>query len=104
MVNNSWSVLLALATGLLLGGMFFGGLWWTIKKGVSSRRPALWFLGSLSLRTSIVLVGFYLAGRTHWEGLLVCLLGFFMARLLLTRLARAAERPFHLPPEASHAP
>jgi F1F0 ATPase subunit 2 len=29
--------------GLLLGAIFFGGLWWTVRKGVSSKRPALWF-------------------------------------------------------------
>ena len=36
--------------GGLLGTMFFGGLWWTVRTGVSSQRPALWFLGSLVLR------------------------------------------------------
>lgn len=31
---------LALATGLFLGAMFFGGLWWTVRKGISSPVPA----------------------------------------------------------------
>ena len=43
----------------LLGALFFGGLWWTVRKGVSSTQPALWFFGSLLLRTSIALAGFY---------------------------------------------
>ena len=30
---------LALATGALLGVFFFGGLWWTVQKGVESDRP-----------------------------------------------------------------
>ena len=47
----------------LLGAIFFGGLWWTVRKGVASRRPALWFLGSLLLRTSIALAGFYVVAR-----------------------------------------
>ena len=33
----------ASAAGLLLGAIFFGGLWFTVRKGVSSQRPALWF-------------------------------------------------------------
>ena len=36
-------------------------------KGVASERPALWFLGSLLLRTSITLAGFYFVGAGHWE-------------------------------------
>ena len=41
-----------LAAGLLLGAFFFGGLWWTVIKGVSSPRPALWFFTSMLLRMS----------------------------------------------------
>ena len=85
-MNETLTLVLALVTGVLLGAMFFGGLWWTVRKGVSSKRPALWFLGSLLLRTSIALAGFYFIARGHWERLLVCLLGFVIARLIVTRL------------------
>ena len=50
-MNDILPLALALAAGLLLGAFFFGGLWWTVQKGVASERPALWFLGSLLLRT-----------------------------------------------------
>ena len=53
----------ALAAGLLLGAFFFGGLWWTVIKGVSSPRPALWFFTSMLLRMSVTLAGFYFVGR-----------------------------------------
>ena len=52
-----------LAAGLLLGAFFFGGLWWTVIKGVSSPRPALWFFTSMLLRMSVTLAGFYFVGR-----------------------------------------
>jgi F1F0 ATPase subunit 2 len=104
MTNETLTLVLALVTGVLLGAMFFGGLWWTVQKGVSSKRPALWFFGSLLLRTSIALAGFYFIARGHWERLLVCLLGFVIARLIVTRLTRAAEKPTYLAREASHAP
>ena len=45
---------LAVVAGLLLGAVFFGGLWWTVRKGVSSQRQALWFLGSFVLRSLVV--------------------------------------------------
>jgi len=34
-----------------------------------------------------VITGFYLVSDGHWQRLLVCLLGFFVARLLITVLA-----------------
>ena len=103
-MNETLALVLALVTGVLLGAMFFGGLWWTVRKGVSSKQPAFWFFGSLLLRTSIALAGFYFIARGHWERLLVCLLGFVIARLIVTRLIRAAEKPTYLAQEASHAP
>jgi F1F0 ATPase subunit 2 len=104
MMNETVTLLLALVTGVLLGGMFFGGLWWTVRKSVSSKRPAFLFLGSLLLRTSIVLAGFYFIARGHWERLLVCLLGFVTARLIVTHLIRAAEKATCPAQVVSHAP
>ena len=92
-MNEFLSLALALAAGVLLGAIFFGGLWWTVRQGIRSRQPALWFLGSLLLRTGIVLAGFYFAADRHWERLLVCLLGFVMARLAVTRLTRRNLKP-----------
>ena len=51
----------------LLGAFFFGGLWWTVRRAISSDQPALWFFGSLLLRMGITLVGFYFVGQEHWE-------------------------------------
>jgi F1F0 ATPase subunit 2 len=104
MMNDTLSLVLALVTGVLLGAMFFGGLWWTVRKGVSSKRPALWFFGSLVLRMSIVLAGFYLVTGGHWERLLPCLLGFIIARFIVTRLTRTGKKPTYLAQEAGHAP
>ena len=39
-MNETGSLVLALLTGVLLGAMFFGGLWWTVRKGAASRRVA----------------------------------------------------------------
>jgi F1F0 ATPase subunit 2 len=105
MMNEPLALLLPLVAGVLLGAMFFGGLWWTVRKGVSSTRPALWFFGSLLLRMSMALAGFYFASGGHWERLLLCLLGFVMARLLVTWLTRPSGTTLPRPAqEASHAP
>jgi len=101
-MNETLSLALALVAGVLLGAVFFGGLWLTIQRGIASRRPGLWFLGSLLLRTGITLTGFYLAGHGHWQGLAACCVGFLAARLVVTWLTRPIQtRPA---PEARYAP
>ena len=103
-MNEGLSLAFALVAGVLLGGFFFGGLWWTVRKAVSSRQPALWFLGSMLLRTCIVLSGFYFVSGGDWKRLLASLLGFIIARLVVTRLIRVAQQPAQLARKAGHAP
>ena len=104
MMNETLTLVPALVAGGVLGGMFFGGLWWTVRMGVSSKRPALWLLPSLLLRMSITLAGFYFVSDGHWDRLLACLLGFVIARFIVTRLTRAAEKTTHMAQEVGHAP
>ena len=85
-MNETLSLAPALAAGGVLGTIFFGGLWWTIRRGVSSKQTALWFFCSLLLRMSIALAGFYFVSAGHWNRLLACLLGFIIARFIVTRL------------------
>ena len=103
-MTETLTLVLAWVAGGALGAMFFGGLWWTVQKALSSTRPAFWFFGSLLLRMTTVLAGFYVVSGGHWERLLVCLLGFVTARLIVTRLTRTAEKPTCFAQEASHAP
>ena len=104
-MNEALMLVLAGAAGAVLGAIFFGGLWWTVRNGVTSSRPALLFLGSLLLRTSLVLAGFYLVGRGAWERLMVCLLGFMVARFIVMRLTRpAVTHAEAAAKEVSHAP
>ena len=96
---------LAWVGGGALGTFFFGGLWWTVRKGLSSRHPAPWFLGSLLLRTGIILAGFYFISDGHWSRLLACLVGFVIARLVVTRFAGPpVEGRDSAAREAIHAP
>ena len=93
-----------LLAGVLLGAMYFIGLWWTIRKGMSADRPALWFMGSLVLRTAIAVAGFYLVSGGHWERLLTCLLGFIAARIAVSMATGSNELGSKAPPvEANHA-
>lgn len=90
-MSEVFNLIFALGAGLLLGAFFFGGLWWTVRRGLSFKQPALWFFGSLLLRTGITVAGFYFASGGHWDRLLMCLLGFFIMRHIVTRLTRVPE-------------
>jgi len=104
-MSETMALASSLAAGTSLGVFFFGGLWWTVLKGVSSARPAVWFLGSHVLRMGVALTGFFFVAGGHWGRLLACLLGFLAARVVITRLTLpAAEKQSRLAKEASHAP
>jgi len=79
-MNDIVYMILAFIVGLLLGTIFFGGLWVTVRKLATSKMPALWFLGSFFLRVSITLLGFYYISSGSWQRLLICVAGFITAR------------------------
>ena len=110
-MNEKLDLVLACMAGGALGAIFFGGLWWTVRKGLTSSSPVLWVFASFLLRTGIALVGFYVVSGGDWQRLLACLAGFVMARMVVTRLTRLPEesqkdQKGQTPPtpKASHAP
>jgi F1F0 ATPase subunit 2 len=93
-VSDSPALAVALLAGAMLGVFFFGGLWWSVQRGVSSERPGLWFFGSLLLRNIMTLAGFYFVSQGHWSRLMTCLLGFMLARVIVVRrLGRPLTEP-----------
>jgi F1F0 ATPase subunit 2 len=91
MINETLNMILALIAGLAIGAFFFGGLWFTVRKAVNAKTPALWFFGSFILRVSISMVGFYFISLGNWKHLLVALLGFVIARFIVTHFTKSFE-------------
>jgi len=81
-------LLLSWLVGAILGTFFFGGLWWTVRKAVSSDKPALWILASLVLRMTVALGGFLLVANRSWQRMVFCMLGFVVARMVVMRITR----------------
>lgn len=84
-------ILVASFGGMVLGALFFLGLWLTVKKGTVSKNPALWFLGSLIFRISIVLIGFNWFSNGQWQLFGLCLLGFIFARHMVNHFIERFE-------------
>jgi F1F0 ATPase subunit 2 len=92
-MNDPLMLVLSGSAGLVLGAIFFGGLWWTLQKSLASPRPALWILGSLLARMSLLLVGLYLVADGHWQRLLAGVVGVICARFIVVRLTGPADPP-----------
>ena len=87
-MSDIYMVSLTFGVGALLGVIFYGGLWITVQKGLSSRHAPLWFLASFWLRLAIVISGFYVMMQGDWKNLLVCLGGFLAGRVLISLLTK----------------
>lgn len=102
-MNENVTIILAFIAGLVLGTLFFGGLWFTVKKAVSAKIPALWIFCSFFLRVSITLVGFYFVSSGNWERLLICLFGFIIARFIVIHFTKSIdEKQMPLKKEVAH--
>jgi F1F0 ATPase subunit 2 len=89
-VSDIGPIIEALAIGMFLGALFFGGLWWTVHRGLTAENPALWFSVSALTRMAIILSGLYYVARAGWPSLVACLCGLLIARVATTRLTRVA--------------
>ena len=76
---------LMLMAGFSLGMLFFGGLWLTVRALPKSRHPTMLALSSFWGRATMVIVGFILLPAGSWQKALICLAGFVVARIVLTR-------------------
>ena len=90
-MNKQMIIIMVLFAGFLLGIIFFGGLWWTTQKGIQSKSPALWFVGSLISRMGITITAFYFISRNHWENSLICLIGFVIARGVILKFTKNSQ-------------
>lgn len=77
-----WMILGALLAGSLAGFVYFGGLWWTVKK-LPDHSSAFVFMLSYLIRSAAVILVFIMVVRQGWGYLLVALLAFMMIRQLL---------------------
>jgi F1F0 ATPase subunit 2 len=85
-------MLLALPIGVLLGSLYFAGLWWSLAPDRRWRQPVVALGFSWLLRTALTLTVFVavLKGAGPWA-LLLTLFGFLLARSgWLRRIRRAA--------------
>lgn len=92
--SEGYTMLVASAlVGVLLGIVYFGGLWLTVQRIERANHPVAILAASFIVRLGLVLVGFYLISDGRIERLVACLAAFFLTRLLIVkRVEPAPER------------
>ena len=85
---SALSILSRLLAGAALGIFFYAGLWFTVRALLTTRRPALLTLGSFWIRTLVVLVSFLFLMKGSWQYALICLAGFIMGRVAVSKSLR----------------
>lgn len=91
-MSDAAGLLVAFIGGLALGSFFFGGLKWTVYRGMKGAKSGLWFLGSFIVRVVVAVGGFYLAANGDWKRALACALGFTAMRMVFVRKALKEEQ------------
>lgn len=76
---------LALAGGVALGVVYFGGLWLTVREMQATSMSGLLPVGSFVGRAAVALLGFYILAGGQLTRLLAAFLGFLLARTVLVR-------------------
>ncbi|MEP7703766.1 ATP synthase subunit I [Paraglaciecola sp. 25GB23A] len=102
--TDIFALFLALLAGVILGCAFFYSLWFTVQKGLQSNNPAFWFLGGVLLRMSSALLVFYWMSNNNMWRLIVCLIGFILGRLLITRYLAKKDNSSVVDGEPNNAP
>ncbi len=88
------SIFLLLLAGMLLGIVFYGGLWLTVRSLSSTRHPVWLTLCSFWMRMLAVLAGFLFLVKGSWQHAFICLAGFAIGRLAVSKyLATPETRP-----------
>jgi F1F0 ATPase subunit 2 len=95
-MTSAWTLPLALAAGVLLGGLYFQCLWLTARQMAGASRPAVLWAASFALRAALLLAGFFLLAAAGWQQLTAGGLGFLAARAAVVR----RQRPRRVPTDA----
>jgi F1F0 ATPase subunit 2 len=93
---GAWpTLMLGLLDGIVLGSLFFGGLWLTVSRLTSGRGGALLVLLSLLARLAVLTAGLLFAARLGTGALLSCGVGLVATRAVAVRMVWVPSR--HLP-------
>jgi F1F0 ATPase subunit 2 len=91
MVDWGYPLLVAGAAGAVLGAIYFGGLWFTVRRLPTARRPVLCWAASFAVRAFVTALGLYWATAGQGERMAAALAGLLLVRVILVRALAPAD-------------
>ncbi len=85
MIEHSLAVIGSLVWGAILGLVYFGGLWLTVRRVTTGKHQAIVMLGSFIIRNALMVIGFFPVIRQGWQYALICLASIIIVRFILIR-------------------
>jgi F1F0 ATPase subunit 2 len=92
-VNDFFSLIPVVVAGLIVGLVYFAGLWLTVRELTQTQRPMLLTLGSFAGRLSLMLVVLYLVTDGYWVKIALFLLVFFLMRTFFLQRWQLIDSP-----------
>lgn len=83
--------MIAFFIGILMGIVFFGGLYLTVQKLSEVRNPALLMGVSFIARMAVLLAGFYYVSKDGYRQILFALLGAIAVRFIMIFLVNSPK-------------
>ncbi len=83
-----FSVITGLAAGALLGGLYFGGLWWSVRRIRNIEHKKLFLFFSWLFRSVVLCGGLFLLAHHDSQMLLGAAAGLLTARFLIVRIVK----------------
>lgn len=77
------SAALLFGLGMLLAGVYFAGLWWTVRTIAHVRHPWLLYVGSTAIRLVVLMGVLFGLMAGDWRRGVLCLTGFVIGRLVV---------------------
>ncbi|MGB3975736.1 MAG: ATP synthase subunit I [bacterium] len=91
-MNNVLQIAFVLVSGVASGLFYFGGLRFTVRKAVFSKKPNVWIFGSFIIRLGILIIIFRLFANLGLSRLLLLLAGLILGRIIITRIPWDKEK------------
>lgn len=80
--------ILAFFIGIILGILYFGGLYLTVQKIYKSKNPSFLMVISLVIRMGGLVAAFFYISKNGYKNILFTLLGIIVARFIMIYVAR----------------
>jgi F1F0 ATPase subunit 2 len=77
--------------GVVLGLVFFGGLYWSVQQLPTVKHPGLLMMASLLMRMAVLLTGLYFLMAGEIKNLLAAVVGVMLMKFVM--IARVREKP-----------